>query len=369
MHRKPVEHCRGAKYYKQLLDPAWAPGRRGARVVRKVPLQALDPNEAWDDPLPLPEPARQQQRRKRARMAPLADHESVESDGSSDDGSSSRDSSGFSSSETSSSSSSSVSSTSQSSLPPAPPPAAPPQVKEDKKQALLAGPRATDTRIPFGVIGFLTPRHRAGSVIGFQMSCKMDGHDKCTKEFSVAKAGSETSCSRMLKTWQLWGVTAPDRESHRELWKTVEIDQSQNALMPHEWLDEQVQLWGSAADGAMTAPRSIAITGPCDPGSGASSGSGGDGFLGRPDGAPVALHNRLEQLTAEGKWPRTTASDRAASRAKAPDIVACPAEFEEACSWGYIGPTLAPPPGFVWMWASGWHLGEKTENRATTRLS
>ena len=68
-----------------------------------------------------------------------------------------------------------------------------------------------------------------GSVQAWQMTCLCDGHNRgkhCTKELSVAKAGSEEMCLRMLKTWITISHRAASKDAHHVLFSEVEAMKS-----------------------------------------------------------------------------------------------------------------------------------------------
>ena len=59
----------------------------------------------------------------------------------------------------------------------------------------------------------IVPRYSEGSLSALQLTCRCDGHVKCSKELSIRVAGSELDCRQLLKSWaMLEGL--PSRDVH-----------------------------------------------------------------------------------------------------------------------------------------------------------
>jgi hypothetical protein len=111
-------------------------------------------------------------------------------------------------------------------------------------------------KVPYGCC-WLTPRFKKHTdiTIAWQMTCTCDSHNllsKCTKEYSVAKAGSEDICVRRLKTWILRSIArrCVNRDSHRLLFDD-EIALLEGSDLP------SMQELDNAAPGSCAMPKSL----------------------------------------------------------------------------------------------------------------
>ena len=263
-----ILHCQEQGYYRQLLDPAWKPRRGPPKRGQQPSVQLIPAATPWDDPeivaLAAPPPRK---RRRRAARLPDDDADSNSSGkevlgscGSSDgeghvptepaasplpSGSASSISTSTSTSSSSSESEGSSSSTSSADLALEVP--SPPRPRA-RAQRHMCG------RMPFGSASWLTPRYKLGALSGYQITCKLRGHVRCTRERSfINGGGSEDSCLRLLKTWVVWGLACDSADQHKVLMPIVEADMVAGLLLANADLD-------AAYAGVMVAEPSAGFT-------------------------------------------------------------------------------------------------------------
>ena len=256
--------------YLKLLDPTWTPKPR--KPKRQIE-QAVGDDD-WDEPKEIGG-AKARHGRGRIRQPQLPDASGSDggssgsrrssgrasssgSRSSSDSGSSSSDSSDSSKSSTSGSSGSSNSTPTLADGDgggvPAPPtprdgdgggvPVPEEDVAEANAGRLEArGSKTGKSKVPYGCC-WLTPRFhkQTGVTIAWQMSCVCGAHNilsRCSREYSVAKAGSEDMCLRKLKTWILSAHMFPNRDAHRKWFDAAILQMGESDVATMQELDNK----------------------------------------------------------------------------------------------------------------------------------
>ena len=256
--------------YLKLLDPTWTPKPR--KPKRQIE-QAVGDDD-WDEPKEIGG-AKARHGRGRIRQPQLPDApgsdgcssgsrrssgraSSSGSRSSSDSGSSSSDSSDSSKSSTSGSSGSSNSTPTLADGDgggvPAPPtprdgdgggvPVPEEDVAEANAGRLEArGSKTGKSKVPYGCC-WLTPRFhkQTGVTIAWQMSCVCGAHNilsRCSREYSVAKAGSEDMCLRKLKTWILAAHMFPTKDAHRKWFDDAILPMGESDVATMQELDNK----------------------------------------------------------------------------------------------------------------------------------
>ena len=76
---------------------------------------------------------------------------------------------------------------------------------------------------------------------------------------------------------------------------------------------------------------------------------------------PEGVHDRMESLAAQGAVPMTTPEQRELSGGmRAGSEYRVPDSLLEALRWGYVGPDLPAPQGFLWRGRAGkWQLAPR----------
>ena len=260
--------------YLKLLDPTWTPKPR--KPKRQIE-QAVGDDD-WDEPKEIGG-AKARHGRGRIRQPQLPDvpgsdggssgsrrssgrasssgsssSKSSDSDSSSSDNSSSDGSHSSKSSTSGSSGSSSSTADGDGGGVPAPPtprdgdgggvPVPEEDVAEANAGRLEArGSKTGKSKVPYGCC-WLTPRFhkQTGVTIAWQMSCVCGSHNiisRCSREYSVAKAGSEDMCLRKLKTWILSAHMFPRKDAHRKWFDDAILPMGESDVATMQELDNK----------------------------------------------------------------------------------------------------------------------------------
>lgn len=132
--------------------------------------------------------------------------------------------------------------------------------------------------------------------------------------------------------------------------------------MDEETLDMMAIIdWSSGVDAPFRPDHAGPAIGHAHPAkrlktkSGASSSGGVLGAV--ADGCPPDVHTEMESLVARGVIPLTNPGQRLRNMGTGGSEYGVPAAFASARRWGYIGPNLSPPAGYIWRCqASRWML-------------
>ena len=203
--------------------------------------------------------------------------------------------------------------------------------------------------IPFGTC-FLTPRYKHKQLSGYQMTCTQPSHNvgkKCTKETSFGVAGSEKLCRQMLKSWLVFGASVPTREKHMgDVWKNILVMRDETGLPDEATLDAAcVDSWDdyNSVKEASASSKPKAASVPPNRGATSSSSLGAAG-----KGVPPQVHAHMQDLANRGALPITTTQQRERQRFTSGSEYGVPHFYADARRWGYIGPNLPAPEGYIW---------------------
>ena len=246
----------------------------------------------------------------------------------------------------SSSSSSSSSSTSSAKGSDAPPIS---ERSKQQTQAEEAAVREVAGRDPAHVFSWgahsYVQRFSGGVLAGLQMNCKLEGHDRCSKEMSFTVAGSEQNCRCLLKAWIILGQgSCRNRQEHmRGELKAVLLDSLLGGhLLEEKYLDHCVTLpaekWVSPWNLHFKADESAKL------GKKASD-------------VPSEVHSRMLAMVRDGQLVATTPAQRDRNRRTLNTSYHVPVVLTDALAFGYISPNLPPPRGMIWRNNGGaWRL-------------
>jgi len=189
-------------------------------------------------------------------------------------------------------------------------------------------PRRRNPRVavPFAT-GRITPRQLRGheDITGFQATCCVPGHDSCSKELSISKAGGNKDVAlRMLKYWIVLGEQYENKAGHKGTWDMIVKAAKDNELPTDEFLDACV------SSGLPTAPEAP------------------DKSVAAPS-TPRDVHDRLQALVDAGVLPNTSAESRRRNRMRPGRNYRTPLALTEALEWGYISPNLPNPLDHRWI--------------------
>ena len=122
------------------------------------------------------------------------------------------------------------------------------------EQVATAGPSTTKKRLAaeevaprkktnvsesFGVHR-LVPRYNNKVLTAYQLSCRCQGHERCSKELSFQVVGGAAAARKVLKAWALLGEGLPSREAHMAAdLKQILMDAlAANLILPEQALDD-----------------------------------------------------------------------------------------------------------------------------------
>ena len=172
---------------------------------------------------------------------------------------------------------------------------------------------------------------------------------------------------QVLKAYAVFGSGAPSKEAHNESWDTI-IGLG-DELPSHIDLDAMLEAAGSEDDGGqleglvqvhVIAEKRVRKRAKGKTTQAASAGNADellDGLGGIGAGVPQDVHDSALSLFHRGALPATTIEQRARSRMTPGTGYHTPAELSALLQWGYIGPNLRPPLGYVWQAGVGlWRL-------------
>ena len=178
--------------------------------------------------------------------------------------------------------------------------------------------------------------------MSYQLTCRCAAHHRCSKELSIAVAGSPERVLQVLKSWALYGEGVRSREEHMaSQLKHLFLDALKaGELLPMTTLDAMV----SSDLSDMAPPFAFKEQGEQQ----------GGNILGKK--APQVsqeLHEEMTQRALKGEIPVTTPQQRQRNRGTAGSSYGVPAGLLPALQNGYISPNLAPPAGLRWKHRSG----------------
>ena len=364
LHGKPVPHFLKNADYVLLCDPEYeAPPRKRRKVGRGVQVD----DDEWADPTAVPERKKQPRRPRRRQLPPkprqpwVDKDEDEDSDDQRDSGSSSSGSS--SSSSTSSSSSSSGGTKSNEDTGPKPAPKAVPKTapKIAPKRGTRSVPqKSMDTRVMFGR-HWLTPRHadHQSEPVSWQMSCKHEGHDKCSRELRVSSTASADYAPRVLKAWVVFGLGTRSKPQHKDSF--AEILALGDNLPSDADLEAMIQDLPTAPVGEVQGVKVDADNVPKPRKVGGKTGSTSNDVLGGCSaGVPMEVHEIALGYATRGVLPLTTPTQRARNRMAPKTGYYTPEDMTPLLRYGYIHPNLPPPLGNYWCCRSGtWWLASR----------
>ena len=189
-----------------------------------------------------------------------------------------------------------------------------------------------------------------------------DGNKLCIRELSVNVAGGEEKCRRVLKAWALLGPSLASRDEHMSKQnRQVFIDAlEQGSLLDEEELDNIANsVAGEPAAGVGSQNTSTGVLSPFRPAAipKTKSGQPKKRLLGTAGSVSRDVHQRMEELAAQGGIPVSTLPQRQRNKLTSGTNYFVPAELKEALDNGYLHPNLAPPLGMQWCYQNAtWRL-------------
>ena len=203
----------------------------------------------------------------------------------------------------------------------------------------------------------LTPRTKGNDICGYQLTCRIPHHARCSKEIAVTVAGSSSNARRLLKAWGLMGHSVASRSEHMGPKVKASL---LSALQTHTLLSEAEldSLMQSMDEGEAVAPfvPAQAAT-PSSESSQRTPSLLRQPLLGDVGDVPRGIHDQMIALCQQGTIPNTSLSQRLRNRPATDTAYEVPADFQVAVRLGYLGPNLRPPPGLIWRFKGGvWRL-------------
>ena len=208
----------------------------------------------------------------------------------------------------------------------------------------------------------LVPRHKKGSLSGFQMLCK--NHVDCSKELSNSVSGSLAQTRWILKAWIFAGHTCPSRQEHMrpDLRQTLLAAARHGRLIQEDSMDELMRA------GCIESPfipdlvsSQTPATGDADAGSAEILGDRGD--------ASVEVHLRMQSMARRGELPITSLSQRMRNRISSQTAYEVPSAFKEAVAHSYLHPNTGAPPPRTSLERARWHMAVGATSWVSTLLT